>query len=419
MAPAHAEHDAAAAARLAREPRPPPAHPRGVDGARRPRRAQRHPRHRRADWRALRAEKAKLLGFATWADYVLDDQMAKTPANAEQLLTDLVPPATAKARGEAARDPEADRRREGRLQGHRGGLGPLLGEGAQGRVRPRRIGDPALPRSRSRAAGRRLLRRQQDVRHHLQGAQGHPRLPSGRPRLGGLRRRRHARSRCTTAISSCARRKGGGAWCDSFVDQSRLLGYEAGRHEQHQLHQARRGRARAHLLRRTWTRLFHEFGHALHGIFQNVEYPTLGSTPRDFVEFPSRSTSTGPRADGVRQLREALQDRRADAGRSGREDQEDEDVQPGLHHDGVPRLGPPRHGLALAARGRDAAGRRRVREVDARAAEREPARGAASISHDLLLAHLGRRPTPPGYYAYSGARSSTTTPSPGSRRTAA
>jgi peptidyl-dipeptidase Dcp len=34
--------------------------------------------------------------------------------------------------------------------------------------------------------------------------------------------------------------------------------------------------------------LFHEFGHALHGFFQNVNYPTLASTPRDFVEFPSQ-----------------------------------------------------------------------------------------------------------------------------------
>ena len=51
----------------------------------------------------LRAQKAKLLGFPTYAAYVLDDQMAKTPQNAEKLMTDLVPPATAKARGEAAR----------------------------------------------------------------------------------------------------------------------------------------------------------------------------------------------------------------------------------------------------------------------------------------------------------------------------
>src|SRR5947209_15719578 len=45
----------------------------------------------------LRAQKAKLLGYASYAAYSLDDQMAKTPQNAENLLTDLVPAATAKA----------------------------------------------------------------------------------------------------------------------------------------------------------------------------------------------------------------------------------------------------------------------------------------------------------------------------------
>ena len=51
----------------------------------------------------LRADRARLLGFATHADYVLDDQMAKTPDHARKLLTDMVPAATAKARREAAR----------------------------------------------------------------------------------------------------------------------------------------------------------------------------------------------------------------------------------------------------------------------------------------------------------------------------
>ena len=36
------------------------------------------------------------------------------------------------------------------------------------------------------------------------------------------------------------------------------------------------------------TTMFHEFGHALHGIFADVTYPTSADTPRDFVEFPSQ-----------------------------------------------------------------------------------------------------------------------------------
>ena len=34
--------------------------------------------------------------------------------------------------------------------------------------------------------------------------------------------------------------------------------------------------------------LFHEFGHALHALTNDTTYPSLGGTPRDFVEFPSQ-----------------------------------------------------------------------------------------------------------------------------------
>jgi peptidyl-dipeptidase Dcp len=36
------------------------------------------------------------------------------------------------------------------------------------------------------------------------------------------------------------------------------------------------------------TTLFHEFGHALHGLLQDITYPGLSATPRDFVEYPSQ-----------------------------------------------------------------------------------------------------------------------------------
>src|SRR5439155_10385333 len=50
-----------------------------------------------------RAQQARLLGFPTFAAFALDDQMAKTPDKALKLMTDIVPPATARAREEAAR----------------------------------------------------------------------------------------------------------------------------------------------------------------------------------------------------------------------------------------------------------------------------------------------------------------------------
>jgi peptidyl-dipeptidase Dcp len=50
----------------------------------------------------LRAQKAKLLGFPTWAHYVMDDQMAKSPDQAMKLLSGMAPAAAANARKEAA-----------------------------------------------------------------------------------------------------------------------------------------------------------------------------------------------------------------------------------------------------------------------------------------------------------------------------
>ena len=99
------------------------------------------------------------------------------------------------------------------------------------------------------------------------------------------------------------------------------------------------------------TVLFHEFGHALHAMFQNITYPTLGPDAARLRRVPvAVQRALGHRADRLRQLREAPQDRRAHARRARRQDQEGEDVQPGLHDDRVPRRRAARHGLAHAAR---------------------------------------------------------------------
>jgi peptidyl-dipeptidase Dcp len=82
--------------------------------------------------------------------------------------------------------------------------------------------------------------------------------------------------------------KRGGAWMSSFVDQSRLL------HEQpvivNCLNIPRPAEGEPALISfDNVTTLFHEMGHALHGLFSDVTYPTVAgtATPRDFVEFPS------------------------------------------------------------------------------------------------------------------------------------
>ena len=100
VGPSAAEHDAAAAARVAREPRAPRAHPPGLAWPAATT-AARTTRGRSSRALAqLRAQKAKLLGFPTYAAYVLDDQMAKTPAERRE----------ADERPRARRDGEGARR---------------------------------------------------------------------------------------------------------------------------------------------------------------------------------------------------------------------------------------------------------------------------------------------------------------------
>ena len=83
--------------------------------------------------------------------------------------------------------------------------------------------------------------------------------------------------------------KRGGAWMNAYVTQSNLLGTRpvVANH----LNVPKPPEGEPTLL--TWnevTTMFHEFGHALHGMLSNVKYPTFAGTsvPRDFVEFPSQ-----------------------------------------------------------------------------------------------------------------------------------
>src|ERR1700722_4291581 len=83
--------------------------------------------------------------------------------------------------------------------------------------------------------------------------------------------------------------KNGGAWMDSLVGQSKLLGTLPVVFNVANLPKPAPGEP-ALISFTDVTTMFHEFGHALHGMFANTEYPSLSgtSTAADFVEFPSQ-----------------------------------------------------------------------------------------------------------------------------------
>ena len=234
----------------------------------------------------LRAKKAKLLGFPTYAAYVLDDQMAKTPANAEKLMTDVVPAATAKARGEAARMQKA-------IDAEKGGFA-LTAADWQLYAEKVRKAEYDLDEAQVRPYFE-LDRVLQDgvfyAATQLYGITFKPRpdLPVYHPDVRAWEVFDADGKSLAIYYGDYFQRasKSGGAWCDSFVDQARLLGTHPVVVTNLNFTKPAPGQ-KAFLSSENVTVLFHEFGHALHGFFQNVNYPTLAGTPRDFVEFPSQ-----------------------------------------------------------------------------------------------------------------------------------
>ena len=83
--------------------------------------------------------------------------------------------------------------------------------------------------------------------------------------------------------------KRGGAWMSSFVEQNHLLGQLPVVFNNMNVPKPSEGTPTLLTFDETAT-LFHEFGHALHGLLSNVTYPRFSGTSveRDFVEFPSQ-----------------------------------------------------------------------------------------------------------------------------------
>ncbi len=240
-----------------------------------------------AEMVALRDERAKLLGFANFADYRLDDQMAKTPAAARKLLDKV----WGRARMKAAAERDA--------------LQAMIAEEG---------GNFALAAWDWRYYAEKLRK----ARYDLDEAEIKPYFQLDKMieaafetarRLFGLSFKPvaaplyHPDARAWDVTDAQGRHvalfigdyfarssKHSGAWMTSLRDQEKLAG-EIRPIVLNVCNFSKPAAGEPALLSFDDARtLFHEFGHALHGMLSNVTYPLLAGTavPSDFVELPSQ-----------------------------------------------------------------------------------------------------------------------------------
>ena len=241
----------------------------------------------------LRAEKANLLGYPTYAAYGLEDQTAKTPEAVNAMLGKLAPAAVANARREAA-DLQAMIDAEQKAKGQPTfKLEPWDWAYYAEKVRQAKFNfdesqlKPYLELDNVMENGVFF------AANKLYGLSFKERkdLPVYNPdvRVYNVMDRDGKQLAIFIADMYARPSKRGGAWMNSYVDQSALTGNlpVVANH----LNIPKPPAGQPTLL--TWdevTTAFHEFGHALHGMFSNVKYPYFSGTsvPRDFVEYPSQ-----------------------------------------------------------------------------------------------------------------------------------
>ena len=241
----------------------------------------------------IRAEAAQLLGFDNFAAWTLQDQMAHTPATVMDFLGQLAPAATARARQEAtAIQAELDRDTASR------GTGPARLEAWDwpyyaahvrkatydidaAELRPYFELDRVLEDGVFHAANL-LYGISFKERHDIPVYQPDVRVFEVFDRDG---------QPMALFYADYFKRdnKSGGAWMDNFVQQSKLLGTRPVIYNVANFTKPVAGQPALISFDDVIT-LFHEFGHALHGLFADQQYPTLSgtNTARDFVEFPSQ-----------------------------------------------------------------------------------------------------------------------------------
>ncbi len=241
----------------------------------------------------LRAQKAALMGFANYAAYGLGNQTAKTPEAVNAMLGQLAPAAVANAKREAA-DLQAMIDAEQKAAGKPGfELQPWDWAFYSEKVRQAKYNfdesqlkpyfelKNVLENGVFFAAGKEFglsFKQRTDLPVYHDDVTVYDVFDADGSQLAIFIFDPYARES-----------KRGGAWMNAYVSQSGLTGDKpvVANH----LNIPKPPAGKPTLL--TWdevTTTFHEFGHALHGMFSDVKYPYFSGTavPRDFVEFPSQ-----------------------------------------------------------------------------------------------------------------------------------
>lgn len=241
----------------------------------------------------LRAEKATLLGYPDYAAYELADETAGTPAAVNQMLARLVPPALSNAEKEAFDNQKLIEEQARAAHGQPFILQPWDWAFCAEQVRKARFGfdqsevKPYFELNRVMQDGLFYAARE------LYGLNFRERrdLPVYQPDVRVFEVFNSDGSPLGLYLADYFARdnKRGGAWMSNYVGQSRLLGLKPVIVNNLNIPKPPQGQPTLLTFDEVRT-MFHEFGHALHGLFSDVNYPSLSGTnvPRDFVEFPSQ-----------------------------------------------------------------------------------------------------------------------------------
>jgi peptidyl-dipeptidase Dcp len=241
----------------------------------------------------LRTERAQMLGYPTYAAYALANETAKNPEAVNAMLGKLAPAAVANARKEAADmqaiiDKEQTGKSGGKFQLQSWDWAYYAEKVRQAKynfdesqLKPYLELDSVQQNGVFYAAGKLYgltFKERKDLPVYHDDVRVFDVFDKDGKQLAIFISDMYARPS-----------KQGGAWMNSYVDQSALTGFipVVANH----LNIPKPPAGQPTLL--TWdevTTMFHEFGHALHGMFSNVKYPYFSGTsvPRDFVEYPSQ-----------------------------------------------------------------------------------------------------------------------------------